>query len=44
MTSARSYADGVIEELKALEQRRAKERQDQERMQEEIRQLLTGKK
>lgn len=42
--SARGYADGVIEELKALEERRAKERQNRERLQEEIRQLLTGKK
>lgn len=42
--SARSYADGVIEELKALEERRAKERQKREQMQGEIRQLLTGKK
>lgn len=42
--SARGYADGVIEELKALEERREKERQNRERMQEEIRQLLTGKK
>lgn len=42
--SARGYADGVIEELKALEERRAKERQNRERLQEEIRQLLTWKK
>lgn len=42
--SARSFADGVIEELKAREQREADKRQNRERMQEEIRQLLVGKK
>ena len=42
--SARSFADGVIEELKAQERREADKRQKREQMQGEIRQLLTGKK
>ena len=41
--SARGYADGVIEELKALEERRAKERQKREQMLGEIRDLLVKK-
>lgn len=40
--SARSYADGVIAELTALEQRREEERQNRERKREEIRKMLTA--